>query len=474
MSAFAIGHRPKARGFLRHGMLPVLGCLVLMALGAAPALATPSWSSSVNLVEPLHHHAAEEPQIAVDAKGDAVAVWHYESEGVDEGVYASVRPASTGTWGAPTRLSTYEYPGDPHVAIDSEGEAVAVWVASNDHAVHYVVQAATGSATTGIWKAAVNLSSESQYANEPQIAVNATGQAVAAWRGDEPGEMIEASVEPVRGEWQTPIDISGVAAFTRHPQVAIDSHGDAVAVWESYNGKYELIQGSTRPAGSSWLAPVTLSATEEDARFPQVASDASGDVLGVWDNSTNHTVQSALGSAVGGTWGGLVNVSAPGSGPSNEPVALAVNGLGDAVASWGSKTPKELGQAAAGSAVTGQWQTPTAFTPSGEPVDDSRVAIDPQGDVLVIWTDKTKTHVKSEAMPTGADSFSAPVDLYTSEGVYEREELNTPQIAFGGVGIGMAVWENGEEDSNFSNAVEPTVQAAVYTAVPTVITGPSS
>ena len=72
---------PKARGLLRRGMFAVLGCLALMALGAAPALATPEWSSTVNLVEPLHYHYAEEPQIALDAKGDAVAVWHYEIQG---------------------------------------------------------------------------------------------------------------------------------------------------------------------------------------------------------------------------------------------------------------------------------------------------------------------------------------------------------------------------------------------------------
>ena len=470
MSAFAIGHRPKARGFLRHGMLPVLGCLVLMALGAAPALATPKWSSSVNLVEPMHHHSAEEPQIAVDAKGDAVAAWLYDNEGV-EAIYASVRPASTGIWGTPTKLSTYKIAYGPHVAIDAEGEAVVIWEASNDSGVSYIVQAATGSASTGIWKSAVNVSPEHQISNSAELALNATGEAVTIWRSN--SGLIEGAVGSA-GAWQTPSDISGASPDARSPQVTIDSHGDAVAVWEAYNGTEEFIAGTSRPAAGSWQTPVTLTEHGVSGRFPEVAADASGDVIAAWGTAPEHTVQSVMGSAASGTWQAPVNVSTSGSGPGNQQVSLAVNARGEAVASWESNTPEELGQAASGSAVTGKWQTPTAFTPNGERVNNSRVAIDPQGDALVVWTNKARTLVKSAAMPTGSESFSAPVILYTSEGVYEREELNGPQVAFGGAGIGVAVWENGEEDSNFPNAVEPTVQAAVYGAVPSVITGPSS
>jgi hypothetical protein len=192
VSAFPIGHRPKARGFLRHGMLPVLGCLVLMALGAAPAVAAPEWSSAINLVEPMHHHFAEEPQIAIDAKGDAVAVWLYNSEGV-EAIYASVRPAFTGIWGAPVALSTYKLVQSPHVAVDAAGEAVVIWEASEDSGASYIVQAATGSASTGTWQPAVNVSPASQISRAAELAVNAKGEAVTVWQNSS-GAVIEGAV----------------------------------------------------------------------------------------------------------------------------------------------------------------------------------------------------------------------------------------------------------------------------------------
>ncbi len=465
------------RALLAHGMRAVLGCFVLMALSAVPALAAPSWSSPpTSLVAPIIDQHAEEPQVAVDAKGDAIAVWREDTVSFEQFIMADVRPAATGVWGAPVAISTSEDPGEPHVAIDAEGEAVAVWVASNDHAVHYVVQAATGSATTGIWKAAVNLSSESQYANEPQIAVNATGQAAAAWRGNEPGEMIEAAVEPVKGEWQTPIDISGVASDTRHPQITIDSHGDAVAAWGDYNGTYEYAESSTLPAGGAWQTPVTLSAPGQDAEPPQVAADASGDVLATWTDYANETIQSVQGSAGSGTWQKPVDI---GPNPENHGSPdLAVNTRGDALVTWGrnNTTEHNTAQAALGSAVSGEWQTPIdVITSSEKNTSVGKVTLDPQGDALAIWKDQEggETVVQAAAMPTGTGSFSAPVSLSTT-----GEDVNEPQVAFGGAGIGVATWEEGEEDSNTPDAT--IVQAAAYTGtvivpvVPSVTTGPAS
>ena len=448
-------------GALRAGhrrlLWAVLGCLVPMALGAAPALAAPSWSSPpTNLVAPIINQHAEEPQVAVDAKGDAVAVWREDTVSFEQFIEADVRPAATGVWGTPVAISTSEYPSEPHVAIDSEGEAVAVWTASNDHAVHYVVQAATGSATTGIWKAAVNLSSESQYANEPQIAVNATGQAAAAWRGNEPGEQIEASIEPVKGEWQTPVDISGVADYTRHPQITIDSHGDTVAAWDDFNGKYEYAESSTRPAGDAWQTPLTLSGPGQDAPPPQVAADASGDVLATWVDATTDTIQSVQGSAGSGTWQTPVNV---GPDPSGSSPYLAVNARGDAIVTWGDNHSTEsTAQAALGSAVTGEWQPPIDVIPSSQKdTTPDQVALDPQGDALATWIDEEGgIVVQAAAVPTGTGSFSAPVNLSTP-----GLEVNEPQVAFGGAGIGVAVWEEGEEDSNNPDAT--IVQAAAYT-----------
>lgn len=454
----------------RRGLLwAVLGCLVLMALGAAPALAAPEWSAApINLVEPIVGRYAEAPQIAVDAKGDAVAVWEENGEVIK----ASVRPASSGKWETPVALSTYKIAYEPQVAIDAEGEAVVVWHASENLGTSYIVQAATGSASTGKWQKAVNISPEEGLASGPRVAVDATGQAVVVWRAAGSSDTIEAAVGSVKGEWQKSAEISDSLPGVNAPQVTIDSAGDAVAVWEGYNGEHEYIQASSRPPVGVWQTPVTLSNTSQEAGLPSVAADGSGDVLAVWANRTEGVVQSVMGSAASGTWQKAVNVSATGSGIEYRQVALAVNARGNAIASWENTVPSDVGEAAEGSAVTGQWQQPTAFSPVGQhDYGKSKVAIDPQGDALVVWIDGESGVAQSAARPTGEPSFSAPVNL-SATGL----ELNEPLVAFGGEGIGVAVWENGDEDGG----TETIVQASEYTGtvivpvVPTVVTGSSS
>jgi hypothetical protein len=452
------------------GALPL--CLVPLALSAAPAVAAPSWSSPPSdLVAPIVDKHAYGPQIAVDADGDAVAVWQESTPTDEQFIEADVRPASTGKWGTPVAISTAEYPNDPHVAIDAEGEAVAVWTATKDAGVNYLVQAATGSATTGKWQTAVTVSPESQYAEEPQVAVNAGGQAVAAWRGNHPEEMIEAAVKSAQGPWQTPVDVSGAAGYTRFPQVAIDAHGDAVAVWAAYNGKYEYPEGSTLSAGGAWRTPVTLSAPGDDASPPQAGVDASGDALAVFCDHTTETIQSAQVSADGGAWNAPVTVAPDLAG---SPPDVVVNQRGNAIVTWGqNRSTENTAWAALGSAVTNEWQAPTDAIPSSEKrTTPVQAALDPQGDALATWIDEEGGGVVEAAtIPVGSTVFSAPVSLSPTD-------VNEPQVAFGGAGVGVAVWEEGEEDSNTPDAT--IVQAAAYTGTvivavpPSVRTGPAA
>ena len=103
------------------------------------------------------------------------------------------------------------------------------------------------------------------------------------------------------------------------PQVALDAAGDAVAVWEDYdlatsNG---VVRAATRPAASgAWQAPVTLSAADQNNAFtPQVALDSAGDALAVWqcDGLTfPAAARAAAGTAASGVWQAPVNLSAPG------------------------------------------------------------------------------------------------------------------------------------------------------------------
>src|SRR4051794_2158565 len=80
-----------------------------------------------------------------------------------------------------------------------------------------------------------------------------------------------------------PVDLSATGQDTHAPQVAFDGSGNALAVWQRLDGINQIVQGSFRPAGGAFAAPVDLSDTGQDAQEPQVAFDGSGNALAVWD-----------------------------------------------------------------------------------------------------------------------------------------------------------------------------------------------
>src|SRR3970040_2104732 len=67
------------------------------------------------------------PQVDADAAGNAVAVWH-QSDGTRTNIWANRYAVGAG-WGTAERIETDNAgsASDPQVAVDAAGNAVAVW-----------------------------------------------------------------------------------------------------------------------------------------------------------------------------------------------------------------------------------------------------------------------------------------------------------------------------------------------------------
>ena len=202
----------------------MLACLGL----SAPAVASPAWLAPENLSE-LDRDASE-PQIAVDGTGGAVAVWA-RSDGSHTIIQAASRPPG-GPWSPAADLSaTGRNATEPQVAVDGAGDAVAVWSRSNG--AHTVIQASTGSVAGG-WSASRDVSDSERSAIEPQVAIDSGGRSVAVWsRFDGSDDIVQAaSLAPGAGSsWSLPVDLSAEGEDADEPQLAVDAGGDAVAVW---------------------------------------------------------------------------------------------------------------------------------------------------------------------------------------------------------------------------------------------------
>ena len=80
------------------------------------------------LIETDNAGGANRPQIAVDASGNALAVWT-QSDGTRTNIWANRFTAATSSWGTATLIETDNL-GDafgPQIAFDASGHALAVW-----------------------------------------------------------------------------------------------------------------------------------------------------------------------------------------------------------------------------------------------------------------------------------------------------------------------------------------------------------
>lgn len=295
------------------------------------------WSQPVEISKPASQggfEVAGEPEVVLDAQGDATAIWSEETSRA-AAIVASTRPRG-GAWSAPVELTNNEENAGrfPELAVDSAGDVTAIWTWGPGEYLGGVVQSATRP-VGGAWSAPVNLSNPVGKALFPQVAVDPQGDAVAVWRSGTGGGHVQAARRTANGAWDPMVDLSEGEAYD--PDVAIDPQGNATAVWETHDEVGNLVHASTSALGSAWSAPVDLSERDEDEGIgasPQVVVDSTGTVTAAWRTYHDfgiNMIQSAR-RELGGQWSQPVNVGR--SNGAIEDFPLAVDPAGYVTAGW--------------------------------------------------------------------------------------------------------------------------------------------
>ncbi len=416
-------------GVRRAALVACVG--VAFAVAAASAWAAPVWLAPVDLSASGRN--AIFARVAMDAAGDSVVVWQ-RYNGRHYVVQAATRPAG-GAFSAAVDLSASGQAAElPRVAIDAAGDAVAVWRRSNGR--HFIVQA-TVRAAGGGFGAPVDLSAPGQNAQTPQVALDPAGDAVVVWRRSNGRHLIvQAALRPASGSFGAPVDVSAPGHDAYDPQVAADAAGEAVAVWRQLNGRHFIVQAALRPAGGSFGSPVNLSAAGENASSPQVAVDAAGDAVAVWhrSNGRNSIVQAVL-RPVGGSFGIPVDLSERGRDALNPQVAM--DPAGDAVAVWQRSNGSNYIVQAALRPAGGSFGAPMDLSSPRHNATIPQVAMDQAGDAVVAWQRSSGTSevVQAAARRAGA-SFARPINLSAANQI----SLG-PQVAMDQAGDAVAVWQ---------------------------------
>jgi hypothetical protein len=141
--------------------------------------------------------------------------------------------------------------------------------------VALLLGAAVPASAGAAWTAPVALGQGYQ----PQIAVDADGDAVFIWDLDNPDSRIQARARSAAGALSPIQTLTPAGKKGDYPDVAVGPGGYAVFTWRLDSSPNVLLQARARSAAGALCPIQTLSAAGQNAQKPPVAVDADGDAV---------------------------------------------------------------------------------------------------------------------------------------------------------------------------------------------------
>jgi hypothetical protein len=360
--------------------------------------ASSTWGSAV-LIETDNTGAAWAPQIAIGADGNALAVWS-QYDGTNTSIWANRFNAASNAWSGAVLIEVN--PGeayDPRIAIAPDGNALAVWRQSDG--VRFNVWANRFSVASNTWGSAVLIETDDEGdAHDPRIAIDLNGNAIVVWPQDDGNTTTNvwanrfAAVSNTWGSAQM-LEVSPGDVGSR-PQIAVGPNGDALAVWFQFDGARSDLWGNRFDATSNtWSGAALIESGAGSGDEPQVAIGTNGNALIVWSQSSN--IWAKRFTSTSNTWGAAVLIELS-SGEAARP-RIAIDANGDAIAVWSqSDGVRSSIWANRFTAANNTWDSPNATLIEANNAGDAffpEIAIDANGNALAIWrqSDGTRDNV---------------------------------------------------------------------------------
>ncbi|GLH68089.1 hypothetical protein [Geothrix edaphica] len=402
------------------------------------------------LIETDNAGPAYLPQVAMDGNGNALAVWQ-QHDGMRFNLWSNRYTVGAG-WGVATLIETDNISdaSDPQIAVNASGNGLAVW-AQHDGA-HRNIVANRYTVGTG-WGTAVLIETDNAgNANQPQVVMDANGNGLAVWTQDDGTyQTVMANRYTAGSGWGTAATIeTGIVGDAFEPRIAIGANGNALAVWVQSDGTRLNVWANRYTVGSGWgTAGLIETDNAGDAYSPRIALDANGNGEVVWsqfDGTRNNIVANRY--AAGSGWGtatilaGASNVGTPqiAFDPSGNALAVWVQSDGARYSIWSSRYIAGTG-----------WGTAALIeTDNAGDAGSPQIACDASGNALAVWgqSDGTRINIWTNRYTAGSGWGTAALLETDNAG-----DANEPQIAIGGNGQALAVWyqSDGTRSNIWSN-----------------------
>jgi hypothetical protein len=405
---------------------------------------------------------ASEAHVAINAAGVGYAVWR-QKDGTRDLIFAS--RYINGAWEKPEQinklLNIVGEHRDPQVVVHSNGDALAVWVISDNKdfiAFNY--------AKNGVWASTPSDAAEmgeSGIRGELSLASDGSGKALVVWGLEKIVSSVKTtSIESIefnggavvsgsRGSLATSSSDLTAVAF---PRVAMGSDGDAVAAWVQRSlatGQDTIV--SLSYFEGQWRIGDEINSINLDgiASSPSVAVGANGKAIVAWEQQAGANTRLFANLASDfktRQWGKAEQLSLDVQGATNNP-QVTLDPLGNATVVW------EQGPASVTGARVNIWANRfkgSAWLGAQKLEKDDagdafggRIASDSAGNAIVVWMQRDGVAVSART-----DIFASRLDAATPTQwsvpeLIEKDDAGDalrPRIAMNPSGRALAVWLN--------------------------------
>jgi hypothetical protein len=223
---------------------------------------------------------------AATPDGGALAIWTTSG-----GVHAAWYSALTGQWGADTIVAIRSDAVAPVAGVDGLGNAIVVWE-RREPCEYAEIEFSRYTIATGLWTDPDLSASRISLGSRPDLAVDAQGNAVAVWLFDAGYAVGASQYSAASGMWSAGRFLTASVKAGGSPvRVAMDAAGNAFAIWRlATNLNWGVYVNRYSAADDEWGGGATLDPSRIPtggglALAPSVAVTPSGDAIAVWTNN---------------------------------------------------------------------------------------------------------------------------------------------------------------------------------------------
>lgn len=409
-------------------LLPLAKCQVQVANGPALTFTTAdgAWAAAQGLENGTGD--AQEPNIAVNAQGRAVAVWHHIVNFVGT-VQASVYVPGSG-WSTPHSLGLGT---NPEVATDASGHAIAAWGGLYNGTWSLWT---SRHAPDGGWTTAEVMA---ENIDRMRVAMNAQGDAVVTWMQVSPVNAffdVYANRYVPGSGWQGAQKLEQVDRQTLDPVPAVAPDGTATVVWQQSDGTLHHVVASQSGRTGVWSPPLVLDTSTTGAGDASIVASSDGSFLAHWVQLGDRFEVWSTRFQPGTGWGTAQRIS-DGSANANS-AQVSINGAGEVIAMWVQDGATSGGIHSRRYVPGSGWGATQRIGGTAATPEWPHVALDDAGNALVVW--------RQWLVGSGWSTYASRQPAGGTWGAVQRlggpEIVDTglPRLAMDGSGSAIAIW----------------------------------